>query len=73
MVCQAKTKGTQKISFAEFEHALELIAEKKVMCALLVLWAIGRHAVNLTYVCSRPVENRVQRCMATYRVAAQLT
>lgn len=27
---QSKTKGSQKMTFAEFEKALELIAEKKV-------------------------------------------
>ena len=27
---QSKTKGSQKITFAEFEKALELVAEKKV-------------------------------------------
>lgn len=28
---QSKTKGSQKMTFAEFEKALELIAEKKVL------------------------------------------
>ena len=30
MLLQAKTKGSQKMTFSEFEKALELIAEKKV-------------------------------------------
>jgi len=34
-VLQSKTKGSQKLTFPEFEKALELIAEKKVMT---VLW-----------------------------------
>lgn len=35
--CQAKTKGSQKITFAEFERALELVAEKKVWLHALAL------------------------------------
>jgi len=34
---QSKTKGSQKLTFPEFEKALELIAEKKVMPVLYLM------------------------------------
>ena len=34
---QSKTKGSQKLTFPEFEKALELIAEKKVMALLYLM------------------------------------
>ena len=36
-VLQSKTKGSQKLTFPEFEKALELIAEKKVMAILYLM------------------------------------
>ena len=47
---QSKTKGSQKMTFAEFEKALELIAEKKVNGSRVA--DLSNVAVS-TYLCSQ--------------------